>query len=1118
MDIESLDMISEDHTVEELQQAEGTVVFHLTQAAKMGHTVAKEIMKLVKAGSHAPELVLSPFSLFLALALTSVKQWKEQLLDSLRLAIVRSIMLEEKRTTSAWLRTNMTRSPDTGDLLSQVIGQSCKAGGWDLIGQGLVDLGLALLDQNTVAKVDKKLRAVHNLGARLLLKVVKKQADSASSVLDPLTSRILVSKQAPQYTEALRIIVKDTATILMEKPGVVSELVENLQRLSYPSARRTLSALLPLVRFSRSLRDSLILILRKALFSRSVHTRQVATTGVMLLLKTFKISTSRAVSQLSQSSGSLSQLAVDVHRGTATSNEALCTELLGVLKRCLGQQGEVRLTLYQGIMEVVTKNPELCEGVLELVYSHVLFLWGEEGRRQRWQLDLAKLGREGEDGWVLEEPAGWFLNCVQMLVGKAQQVVGEECENLERLVVLLEDMATKYSECEVGDLGFEVTDNFDRKTKDGERRSIQVEQLLGVLEALMEYMITHGGDQAEEKSRVLLNLQRNHSALESLMVTSLQRKKGRKGEKKDKNTDKKDNKEGQGGDKTESDGKRGRTATDSTFIPPPHCFSLKGLSLILSSTLSDRLPAHQAALSLLRSDPQFSIYLVTTISSKLTQISSSLSITGDEGPQSDNLFRYLNSITSTLFNHSMVSQEQIHSVILPTTTCLLQALELLLTQFPRRKLSFLDSLTDTNPGTATEEHLNPVLVPVMKKVMKKLAAYTDRLEEEDELEIPSKLATTVSIFALLFKELDNSEGMDQVKEWIKKYMDQLETENCTVLKPSVTLLLQTVIKVKSHPTIGLELAKGLHSLTGDLDTSVQVEPDNKHVWLTNSTKDNILPLLLEHLEGMFDSCDLAISWLKALSSTSTINPTMATSESSLCMLLARQVNAASELVKTAFPLGQSMDGVLKLLVRLYTVAGSLTKHFTLRTRQNKAVVGQAKFEKLAILINNQLTKHVYNLITWLENKQKERDQQAAADRTAKHKTVDPTVARAKVLRESRYIPNLILKIETLEKDLIKLGKRIGQNLCEGNKVSISRDFRIKFSEELMDKLREDEDEESDNDSDDSADDSRIQGTHSSSNNSTALGDLTNASLNQEDPSQPPSKKSKPNKLGRKKEN
>ena len=575
MDIESLDIISEDHSVEELQQAEGTVVFHLTQAAKTGHVVAKEMIKLVKASSHAPELVLSPFSLFMALALTSVKTWKEQLLDSLRMAVIRSIMLEEKRNKNAWLRTNIPKSPDTGDLLSQVIGQSCKAGGWDLIGQGLVDLGLVLLDHGSVLKVDSKLKAVHNLGARLLLKVVKKQSDSASSVMEPLTSRILVSKKAPQYTEALRIIVKDTATILMEQPKIVSELVENIQRLSYPTARRTLSGLLPLVRFSRALRDSIILVLRKALFSRSVQTRQVGTTGVMLLLKTFKISTSRSVSQLSQSSGSLSQLVVDVHRGVATSNEALCTELLGVLKRCLGQQGEVRLTLYQGIMEVVAKNPELCEGVLELLFGHVLFLWGEEGKRQRWMLDLDLLGREGAEGWILEEPVGWFLHCIQMLVGKGQQVVGEECETLDKLVVLIEEMALQYSESDVGDLGFEETDNFDRKTKDGQRRSIQLEQLQGILEALMEYLITHGADQDENKSKMLLNLQKNHSALGDLMTRSLQKKKPKKGEKKDKPGEKDTTvKDGEKGDKSEpTTGKKGNEQAE--FTPPTHCFSMK---------------------------------------------------------------------------------------------------------------------------------------------------------------------------------------------------------------------------------------------------------------------------------------------------------------------------------------------------------------------------------------------------------------------------------------------------------------------------------------------------------------------------------------------------------------
>ena len=82
-------------------------------------------------------------------------------------------------------------------------------------------------------------------------------------------------------------------------------------------------------------------------------------------------------------------------------------------------------------------------------------------------LDLDLLGREGDEGWILEEPIGWFLHCVQMLVVKGQQVVGEDCETLDKLVVLMEDMALQYSESDVGDLGF------DRKSKDGQRRCIK---------------------------------------------------------------------------------------------------------------------------------------------------------------------------------------------------------------------------------------------------------------------------------------------------------------------------------------------------------------------------------------------------------------------------------------------------------------------------------------------------------------------------------------------------------------------------------------------------------------------------------------------------------------------
>ena len=65
-------------------------------------------------------------------------------------------------------------------------------------------------------------------------------------------------------------------------------------------------------------------------------------------------------------------MAADVHSGRSVSYEALCLELLGVLKRGFTQQVGVRMSLYQGLYDVVVRNPELCPKVLQILYQHAL--------------------------------------------------------------------------------------------------------------------------------------------------------------------------------------------------------------------------------------------------------------------------------------------------------------------------------------------------------------------------------------------------------------------------------------------------------------------------------------------------------------------------------------------------------------------------------------------------------------------------------------------------------------------------------------------------------------------------------------------------------------------------
>lgn len=70
---------------------------------------------------------------------------------------------------------------------------------------------------------------------------------------------------------------------------------------------------------------------------------------------------------------------------------------------------------------------------------------------------------------------------------------------------------------------------------------------------------------------------------------------------------------------------------------------------------------------------------------------------------------------------------------------------------------------------------------------------------------------------------------------------------------------------------------------------------------------------------------------------------------------------------------------------------------------------------------------------------------------------------ARVLRETKPIPNLIFAIEQYEKFLIFLSKRSKVNLMQHMKLSTSRDFKIKGN--VLDVLLRDEDGDTDEDTD-----------------------------------------------------
>ena len=61
-----------------------------------------------------------------------------------------------------------------------------------------------------------------------------------------------------------------------------------------------------------------------------------------------------------------------------------------------------------------------------------------------------------------------------------------------------------------------------------------------------------------------------------------------------------------------------------------------------------------------------------------------------------------------------------------------------------------------------------------------------------------------------------------------------------------------------------ELAEQFHSMLGDVEPQVSIDRVMHHSWLEKNTKDVIPPLLLEHMEMIFEGCKVSLAWLKSV--------------------------------------------------------------------------------------------------------------------------------------------------------------------------------------------------------------------------------------------------------------
>uniref|UniRef100_A0AAX7UAC5 FA complementation group I n=1 Tax=Astatotilapia calliptera TaxID=8154 RepID=A0AAX7UAC5_ASTCA len=1024
---DSLDLEVQSIPQDQLRHVEGTAILHIVFAIRLDHELAREFLKGFKT-SYAD---LCPFSVALLLSVARIQRYEEQVFELLKGAIIKSFKDEQLQQGSKLLQDLLPGHCSVAQMILDTVQNSVF--GWDHVTQGLVQLGFFLMDafgpkpgpfgkttEGSLAVARTPTQQACKLGGQVLLQGFKMHEPIRGEILEQVLNRLVTKTASPvsHFLDLFSDIVVSAPMILLESSSKVTETFDHLSYLPLATVQGLLKAVQPLLKVSMSLKDALILVLRKAMFSSQLDGRKSAVTGFLLLLKNFKVLGSLASSQCSQAISS-SQIQVDVHsRYNSAANEAFCLEILSSLRRCLSQQADVRLMLYEGFFDVLRRNSQLASSIMQTLLSQ-LKRYYEPEQDLLPPVKLEPCITAHGDQVYLQEPLAHLLSCTVhclMWLQNTRQSAnpnGDDSDGDEEeeegyrsdLHAILESMTRRMIKCELEDFELDKSAEFSMGSSVGVKNNIYAVLVMGVYEVLMEYNFIKANYSKRCFEEIIELFSRYHKLSEILK---------------------------------EKSGK-GRVPSHKT---PRSLFSMGIISTSITVLFRDNTQSREEALSVLRSNGEFVRYILSVVVQKIQQLDETGHTDGPDGQNADKTFRFLCDMTSVLMwrytnipsvveeggkkeKRSSLSHLCLEGLLRIFTTCQ--------QRYPNKMAQLLSTMDDE--GDVVE--INYFYIRQFQR-----ALFTQLSGGEEDFN-SKEAQLLISILSVLSRQLKpSSQQFVQMITWTVKICKETSFEDSAFCKGLLSLLFNLHVLYKSPVGLLLELCQDIHSVLGDIDQDVEVEKQSNFAIVNMKTASTAALLVLSQVDRVLDEVD----WLIARKKSQTASDKLASGAKMQLMLFEKAVTlqlgtlltALSELVQTALLLGTCTVTLLRELTRTYTILTTLVKYYIQVCASQHGSL-PARFEKLVKLSGSHLTPQCYSFITyaqvlaWFSL--------SSADDKKKKRRNDVNTG-AKLLRETKAIPNLIFSIEQYEKYLITLSKKSKVNLMQYMKLSTSRDFRI----------------------------------------------------------------------------
>ncbi|KAJ1727698.1 hypothetical protein LPJ61_004437, partial [Coemansia biformis] len=490
----------------ELGDVEGTVMLHVNYSIKqdfeLGDALVGYARERIEAASRAgTPRALSPFSFACLLSLARIHRFEDAVTTLLRTLIVRGVHDHIMQATTSWARPYLPAiETDAQGLLSAVVVRSSY--GWDQVTQSLTQLCLGVVDYTSSTQRRIAYSAAACARAREMCTATLQAAFSThefvrGEIVDQILNRAMFQADSHMhFLDLLQRLVDDDPDGLRVYSARFIDTLDSISVMSHQTIERLLQAVSTIFLEDQQFRSSLILVLRKILFAHGLDERRLALSGLFVLIKC----SARALDVCYRQTAAVDSAdAAAVRRLQQRTNAQLSVllEVLGLLRRCLTQQPEIRAASYQRLgslldLEFVRQSPSLLS-TLHGIFEIEVAKYYQRDQRQDSPINIHQCISPSTHKVAM--PVASLLQCFAKLTTALVAAPATPAAVLAAAgrsgasVDMWADLCTRFAKAQMEDYELDPTGDYSLGSPAGLRNYNTARLVLGCLDAAMEYAL-----------------------------------------------------------------------------------------------------------------------------------------------------------------------------------------------------------------------------------------------------------------------------------------------------------------------------------------------------------------------------------------------------------------------------------------------------------------------------------------------------------------------------------------------------------------------------------------------------------------------------------------------------